>query len=277
VSAVAGQPARLEELSMVRATKLTAWRISGKRSTIWKVVRQVSYTAFLSLLMVTFACIGLVLAIVMGRLGHSPFAWGLLGLVLGPIALLLALVEVRNERPWWTRLVASGDPGSGPVDVLVGIDGSPESAAATTAALELLGDRVGRLTLVAVTDVDDSVAGREERVRLQGELKRQAEAVRVWLRERSGPAQAKQTVVPELQLMSGPPARTLDTVAAEDGYGLLVVGARGAGMSSVLLGSVATRLAARASVPVLVVGDRARTGRGERRLRSVDRAEPGRS
>jgi hypothetical protein len=118
----------------------------------------VSYTVFLSLLMVTFACIGFVLAIVMGRLGHSTFAWGLLGLVLGPIALLLALVEVRSERPWWTRRVASGHPGSGPVDVLVGIDGSPESAAATTAALGLLGDRVGRLTLVAVTEVDDSTA-----------------------------------------------------------------------------------------------------------------------
>ena len=101
----------------------------------------------------------------MGRLGHSSYAWGLLGLLLGPIALLLALVEVRNERPWWTRLVASGDPGGGPVDVLVGIDGSPESAAATAAAL--------------------------------------------------------------------------DTIAAEDGYDLLVVGARGAGLSKVLLGGVA--------------------------------------
>jgi len=144
---------------------------------------------------------------------------------------LLALVEVRNERPWWTRLVASGDPGR----VLVGVDGSPESAAATTAALELLGDRVGRLTLVAVTDLDDSYAGREERVRLQGELERQAEAVRAWLPELDGPAQAKQTVVPELQLMAGRPATTLDTIAAEDGYDLLVVGARGTGMSSVLL------------------------------------------
>lgn len=236
-------------------------------------MRQVSYTAFLSLLMATFACIGFVLAIVMGRLGHSPFAWGLLGLVLGPIALLLALVEVRNERPWWTRLVASGVPGSGPVDLLVGIDGSPESAATTTAALELLGDRVGRLTLVAVTEVDDSVAGREERARLREELERQAEAVRAWLQERDVPAQAQQKVVPELQLMSGPPARTLDTIAAEDGYGLLVVGARGAGMSSVLLGSVATKLAARASVPVLVIGDQVRKGRVERRLRAVDRAE----
>ena len=232
-----------------------------------------SSTAFLALLMVTFARIGFVLAIVMGRLGHSPFAWGLLGLALGPIALLLALVEVRNECPWWTRLVASGDPGSGPVDVLIGIDGSPESAAATTAALELLGDRVGRLTLVAVTEVDESVAGREERERLRDELERQSEAIQAWQQERGVTAQAKR-VAPELQLMSGPPARTLDTIAAEDGYGLLVVGARGAGMSSVLLGSVATILAARASVPVLIVGDRARTGRAQRKLRSVDQADP---
>ena len=215
-----------------------------------------SYTVFLSLLMVTFACIGFVLALVMGRLGHSPFAWGLLGLVLGPIALLLALVEVRSERPWWTRLVASGAPGSGPVDVLVGIDGSPESAAATTAALELLGDRVGRLTLVAVTEVDDSTAGHQERERLREELEGQAEAVRAWQHEQRRTVKAVRPVIPELQLMSGPPARTLDTIAAEDGYGLLVVGARGAGMSSVLLGSVATKLATRASVPVLIIGDR---------------------
>ena len=73
--------------------------------------------------------------------------------------------------------------------------------------------------------------------------------------------------------MSGPPARTLDAIAAEDGHGLLVVGARGAGMSSILLGSVATKLAARASVPVLVIGDQVRKGRAERRLRLVDQAE----
>jgi nucleotide-binding universal stress UspA family protein len=234
----------------------------------------VSSTAFLSLLMVTFACIGVVLAIVMGRLGYSAFAWGLLGLLLGPIGLLLALVEVRKDRPWWTRLVASGDRGGGPVDVLVGIDGSPESAAAATAALELLGGRVGRLTMVAVTDLDDSYAGREERRRLEAELERQAVTVRSWLRKRDGSVQAKPTVVPELKLMAGRPATTLDTVAAEDGYDLLVVGARGAGLSSLLLGSVASRLAARASVPVLVVGDRAQSARSERKLRSVDQADP---
>jgi hypothetical protein len=59
----------------------------------------VSFTVFLSLLLVTFACIGFVLAIVMGRLGYSSFTWGALGLVLGPIALLLALLSVRSGRP----------------------------------------------------------------------------------------------------------------------------------------------------------------------------------
>jgi hypothetical protein len=166
----------------------------------------VSSTVFLSLLMVTFACIGLVLALVMGRLGHSPFAWGLLGLVLGPIALLLALVEVRSERPWRTRLVASGDPGSGPVDVLVGIDGSPESAAATTAALELLGDRVGRLTLVAVAEVDDSTAGHQERERLREELERQAEAVRAWQHEQRRTVKAVRPVILWVPVIRSPHA-----------------------------------------------------------------------
>jgi len=231
----------------------------------------VSFTVFLSLLVATFACIGLVLAIVMGRLGHSPFAWGLAGLVLGPIALLLALVAARDQQSW-SRLVAAGVPGSGPVDVLVGIDGSPESAAATTAALGLLGNRVGRLTLVAVSELDDSVAGREDQERLRGELERQAEAVRLWLREQRQHDQGAQPVIPELVLRSGQPAAILDRIAAEDGYGLLVVGARGAGLSSVVLGSVATRLAARASVPVLVIGERVRVGGAERRLRSADHA-----
>jgi hypothetical protein len=52
------------------------------------------------------------------------------------------------------------------------------------AALDLLGGRVGRLILLAVAEIDDSVAGRPEQARLRGELEWQAEAVGVWLRER---------------------------------------------------------------------------------------------
>jgi nucleotide-binding universal stress UspA family protein len=237
-------------------------------------VSHVSFTVFLSLLLVTFACIGFVLAIVMGRLGYSSFTWGALGLVLGPIALLLALLSVRSGRPSWSRLVAGGYPGSGPVDVLIGIDGSRDSAAAATAALDLLGDRVGRLALVAVTAIDDSVAGREEQARLQAELERQAQALQVAQRGRAQSGRAERTVMPALVMRSGRPAAVLDQMAVEDGYGLVVVGARGAGLSTVLLGSVATRLAARASVPVLVVGDRAGQEWSKRQAGLVDQAEP---
>jgi hypothetical protein len=45
-------------------------------------------------------------------------------------------------------------PGAGPVDVLIGIDGSVESEAALRTAVEILGPRIGRLTLVGVTGFD---------------------------------------------------------------------------------------------------------------------------
>ena len=77
--------------------------------------------------------------------------------------------------------------------------------------------------------------------------------------------------------MAGRPATTLDTIAAEDGYDLLVVGARGTGMSSVLLGSVATSLAARASVPVLIVGDQVVKGGAERKPLGEERTDEERS
>jgi nucleotide-binding universal stress UspA family protein len=224
----------------------------------------VSFTVFLSSLMAIFACIGVVLAVAMGRLGHSAFSWGLLGLVLGPIALILALITVKNGRPW-SRLVAGGVAGKGPVDVLVGIDGSPESRAATTTVLELIGNRVGRLTLVAVTAIDTSVSGRHEQARLQHELDWQAQRVQAWLQARLADqlqaGEADKLVTPKLMLRSGQPAVELERIAAEDGYGLLVVGARGAGLSRALLGSVATRLAAGAKVPVLVVSDHAAQSR----------------
>jgi nucleotide-binding universal stress UspA family protein len=81
---------------------------------------------------------------------------------------------------------------------------------------------------------------------------------------RRQPGWAGQTFMPALVMRSGQPAAVLDRMAVEDGYGLVVVGTRGVGLSTVLLGSVAARLAAHASVPVLVVGDRAGQEGGKR-------------
>jgi nucleotide-binding universal stress UspA family protein len=183
--------------------------------------------------------IGISLALVMGRRGHGAFQWLLLGAVLGPIALPLALARIRDERRPQTQELAAGVRGSGAIDVLVGIDGSPESQAALGSAVELLGPRIGRLTLAWVTEFDDTSAqARENTKRAVESLERSAEAANV--------------TEPGMVLLSGRPADALTDQARHEGYQLLVVGRRGRGATKALLGSTASRLA-RTDVPVLIV------------------------
>ncbi|HEY6707677.1 MAG TPA: universal stress protein [Actinomycetota bacterium] len=211
-----------------------------------------SATTALGALAVLWAGVGLLLALVMGRNGHDPFAWWLLGTLLGPLALPLAISAQhrRRDRAWPVR---SGRPGRGPVDVLVGLDGSAEATAALAAVLELLGPRLGRLTLATVVDLDASVEHDRARARARAELERQARLVQLRLSTgEHGPDDGRR--VPRLVLLAGHPAEALARLAAEGGDDLLVVGSRAAGLSKVLLGSTATTLAAHAKVPVLVAG-----------------------
>jgi hypothetical protein len=69
--------------------------------------------------------IGITLAVLMGRRGHSPFEWFLIGAVLGPIALPLAWGRISSEPAAPNREIVDAVPGfgTGPVDVLVGIEG----------------------------------------------------------------------------------------------------------------------------------------------------------
>ena len=188
--------------------------------------------------------IGLALSLVMGHRGHDAFAWLILGTLFGPLGLIFA-VEARNEEHIRPEVVAPGwTHGPGPVDVLVGVDGSPESRAALSAATALLGPRLGRLTLATVIPYDSGIdRGRTARV----ELERQAEA--------AGGG-------PELELLHGRPGPVLLRFAAERGFDLLVVGTRGAGASKAFLGSTAVDVAESAKVPVLLMGgDGAPAGR----------------
>ena len=211
-----------------------------------------SATTALFALAVSWAGIGLALALVMGRRGHDPFAWWLLGTLLGPLALPLA-VSAERRRGEGAWLVRSGRPGPGPVDVLVGLDGSAEADAALAAALDLLGPRLGRLTLATVVDLDASVEHDRARARARAELERRGRLVQLMLSTgHHGPDDGRR--VPALVLVAGHPAEALSRLAAEGGHDLLVVGGRGAGLSTVLLGSTATSLAASAKVPVLVTG-----------------------
>jgi nucleotide-binding universal stress UspA family protein len=212
-----------------------------------------SATTALFVLAGTWVGAGLLVAFVMGRHGHDPFAWWLLGTVLGPLVVPM-VVAAERRRADRARLVRAGVPGRGPVDVLVGVDGSPEAAAALATVLDLLGPRLGWLALATVTDVDASVEHDRQQAQASVELERQAERVRAWLStQRRGPDEDGPRI-PELLLLTGRPAEALQRLAAESGYDLLVVGTRGTGMSKLLLGSTATSLAAHAKVPVLLAG-----------------------
>jgi nucleotide-binding universal stress UspA family protein len=216
-------------------------------------VTGMSATTALLTLAATWLGVGLLVAFVMGRNGHDPFAWWLLGTILGPLVVPLAVSAERRgaERP---RQLRAGVPGRGPVDVLVGVDGSAEAAAALATMLDLLGSRIGRLTLAAVTDLDASVEHDRQLALARMQLQRQAETVQAWLSGQPRTPDEDGPGIPDLVLLAGHPAAALQRLAIEGGYDLLVVGTRGAGLSKVLLGSTATALAAHAKVPVLLAG-----------------------
>jgi nucleotide-binding universal stress UspA family protein len=187
---------------------------------------------------------GVVSAVVMRRHGHHLFAWGALGVAFGPLVIPLAVSSLRSDA-MGVRSIAAGEPGAGPVDVLMGLDGSPESDAAMWAALELFAGRIGRIALAAVIDFDtfDSAVAWPEQDDALAELERRASEIS----NRGGPR-------PETVLLSGVPAEALQRFARERGFDVLVVGRRGRGASRAFLGSVATRLARESLVPVLLVG-----------------------
>ena len=198
-----------------------------------------SATVLLLTALVVWCAIGIVISIWMRRRGHALFMWAYLGAVLGPLVIPLALDAIASERR-----AATGDlhppvaDGTG-VGVLAGIDGSPESIAAAQAAVDLLGDRIGRLTLAAVIDYDSAGSGSpESRRAAEAHLDTAARAIGFHQVERA--------------ILVGSPAAALEQAAREGEFGLLAVGPRGRGASVAVLGSVASRLASGADVPILI-------------------------
>jgi nucleotide-binding universal stress UspA family protein len=212
-----------------------------------------SITAALLLIGAAWLTTGVVLALVMGRRGYDPFVWWLLGTLLGPLAVVLALVSTRGRRRR-APLHPAGSRVGGRVDLLGGLDGSTHSVAALHAALDLLEDRVGRVALATVLPFDEST---QRRLDSSAARERLEEVAATLVQRGVGGA-------PRIMLLSGYPPDELERFAIDEGYDLLVVGARGAGLSTALLGSTATTLAARGRVPVLVAGgDAARHPSGD--------------
>lgn len=194
---------------------------------------------FVIAIAVGWIAIGLLLSIVMGRRGHDSFGWLVTGVVLGPLAVILAIDARRRTEKLQPARLRGGPPpipATGPVDVLVGFDGSAQSRAAVDAVPALLGERLGRLTVATVVPY--------------GELREQERAATKALRSLG---QRGLAVECELELLHGHPATALSQYAAEGGYELIAVGTRGAGITKALLGSAASQLAEKSKVPVLLV------------------------
>jgi nucleotide-binding universal stress UspA family protein len=201
------------------------------------------------LAILAWVAFGVALAVFMRRRGHDLFPWLLPGVVFGPLLLPYARGRLRNERPTGVQVLGEGGDRGGTIDVLVGIDGSPESRAAMRDALHILGTRVGRFTLATVVDYETAAPDRELR------------SDRSWHDPRVGLAADLATLaamVPSAHagtiFLTGQPARALAEYAHRNGYELIVVGPRGKGLSHVVLGSVASDLARGAKVPILIAG-----------------------
>jgi nucleotide-binding universal stress UspA family protein len=176
------------------------------------------------------------LGFVMRRRGFDGYVWTLLGLFLGPIAVVIALTHaVRSPQRPVTVLRKGTGVGSGALDVLVGYDGSPEAAAAVARVRQLFGARIGRVAVARVTPID--APGFDEKA---------AEASLAQMVDLHPELHAAAVV------LHGAPAKALMDYATRAGYGLVVVGSRGAGLSK-LIGSVASTLAHESPVPVLLV------------------------
>jgi nucleotide-binding universal stress UspA family protein len=186
---------------------------------------------------VAWVSIGLTLSLVMGRRGHDAFSWLILGTLFGPLGAIFAVEARGDERIRPEMLAAARSSGPGPVDVLAGVDGSPESTSALRSVVELLGPRLGRLTLAMVIPYD---SGFDLRRTARSTLEQQAELVG------GGP---------QLELLHGRPAPVLLEWAMNGDYDLLVLGTRGAGMTKALLGSTAADVSEGAKIPVLLMGN----------------------
>lgn len=187
--------------------------------------------------------IGVVVAVVMIRKGHSPIIWACLVLY-GPLAGLLALTarQAEHDVPR-VEVLAEGVPGQGEVDVVVGVDGSVDSHHAADRAVALLGSRLHSVVLATVLDYD--ITQLPDPSRPRQEAADALTAVADELRDRFG-------VRPETVVLSGTPAETLVEHAHQRQADLLVVGSKGHGVSHLILGSTAGHLV-QSDVPVLVV------------------------
>lgn len=193
---------------------------------------------------VTWLLTGLVTAAVFViRGGHRNLLWYLVGGLLGPLFIPIAVergraapqrIDIRSRAP---------APAGAGLRVLVGLDGSPDSDRALRAVAHALTGTTSELVLVTVTDpdlVDTEAYAEHQRAR------RMLDDVASTLPDDLPPAST--------EVVAGHPVDALLAVADARDVDLLVIGRRGHGLDEKLLGNVAEDLAHRSTRAVLLGG-----------------------
>lgn len=192
----------------------------------------------IALLIATWLAGGAAVAVVMRRSGHDFGLWLALGMLLGPSTAFFA--QERHRLDMRQGLGRIRESHTGPFDAVAGIDGSEESITAVQTALSLLGETLNSLTLVTTLDFEASGS-------FTG-IVPQSHAY-----SRLADVASKLDFEPvEMTLLYGSPAETIARLAQEGGFELIILGARGHGMSKALFGSVTAKLIGSTPVPVFV-------------------------
>jgi len=229
----------------------------------------VTATTALFAVLALWLLIGVGCSFVMARRGHDPWSWGALGALFGPLIVPVALSVSRRDRVLATdvRITHTGVPGPGDVSVLVGVDGSADAEDAACDTVRLFGDRLGRVVIATVLDYDAAATEHHTEAGIyMVEAKRVLDDV----------AEVFTGLDPDRVVLTGRPADALLAYAREHDVDLVVVGARGRGLSKSVLGSVVERVVRQPDIPVLVGGvpdASGRLGGGRVAVRSSATAE----
>lgn len=195
--------------------------------------------AVLILAIVTiWVALGAAAAALMRHRGHDWFGWGLLFVVLGPLAIPLAVSADRHRPSEPARPLPPGG-----LDVLACDDGSSDARAALDAALSLLGTGMTSLTLAAVLDFEAPTTARGHDAQRDAQQRLETLAQEV-----AGSTKAPVATV----ILFGDPADALQHFALEQGYEVIVAGSRVAERSHLGSHRVARRLKVERSVPILI-------------------------
>jgi nucleotide-binding universal stress UspA family protein len=189
-------------------------------------------------IVVGWLAFGAVAVALMRHRGHDAFAWAIPFLVLGPLAVPIAISSDRHRPIEPERPIPPGG-----LDVLAFCDGTDDAAAALEVALTVVGDRATSVTLAAVVDLDatTTVRGHETQREAQDRLDDVARRI------------TRRTIAPVgTVVLFGAPQDALQHYAMSHGFELIVAGSDTFGRSR--LGKVRVSRAGGTghTVPVLI-------------------------